>query len=108
MPAGAAPWGPCTSVVADFPYTQQVLDPSNGYEAAAARYMASRSRIGAAEVRAWAESLPRGASVPDLGCGHGVPVTEALLAAGFPCTRRRLPEPGVCLPRAVPRRARGV
>jgi cyclopropane fatty-acyl-phospholipid synthase-like methyltransferase len=63
-------------------YTQQVLDPSNGYEAAAARYMASRSRIGAAEVRGWAQSLPPGASVLDVGCGHGVPITETLLAAG--------------------------
>jgi SAM-dependent methyltransferase len=59
-----------------------VHDPSNGYEAAAARYVASRSHIGAAEVRAWAQSLPRGASVLDLGCGHGVPVTRALLTAG--------------------------
>ena len=57
-------------------------DPSNGYEAAAARYMASRSRAGAAAVRAWAQSLPPGAAVLDLGCGHGVPVTEALVDAG--------------------------
>lgn len=57
-------------------------DPSNGYDARAARFVASRSRIGAAEVRAWAESLPTGASVLDVGCGDGVPVTEALLAAG--------------------------
>lgn len=63
-------------------YTRQVSDLSNGYEAAAAQYMASRSCIGAAEVSAWAQSLPPGASVLDLGCGHGVPVTEALLAAG--------------------------
>jgi cyclopropane fatty-acyl-phospholipid synthase-like methyltransferase len=60
----------------------EVPDPSNGYEEAAAQYMASRSRIGAAEVRAWAQSLPPGAFVLDLGCGHGVPVTEALLTAG--------------------------
>lgn len=57
-------------------------DPSNGYEAAAARFVASRSRIGADEVGAWAGSLPRGASVLDVGCGHGVPITEVLLAAG--------------------------
>jgi SAM-dependent methyltransferase len=63
-------------------YTPQVLDPSNGYEAAAARFMACRSRIGADEVRVWAESLPRHARVLDIGCGHGVPITEVLLAAG--------------------------
>jgi 2-polyprenyl-3-methyl-5-hydroxy-6-metoxy-1,4-benzoquinol methylase len=63
-------------------YTRHVLDPSNGYEAAAARYMAARSRIGADVVRRWALSLPLEAAALDLGCGHGVPVTEALLAAG--------------------------
>lgn len=59
-----------------------VRDTSSGYEAVAARYVASRSRIGEGVVRAWALSLPAGASVLDLGCGHGVPVTEVLLAAG--------------------------
>lgn len=57
-------------------------DPANGYEAAAARFVAVRSRTGAGEVGAWARSLPPGARVLDLGCGHGVPVAEVLLAAG--------------------------
>lgn len=57
-------------------------DASNGYEAAASHFIGARSSIGAAEVRAWARSLPAGACVLDLGCGHGVPVTEALLAEG--------------------------
>ena len=44
--------------------------------------MACRSRIGADEVRAWAQLLPRHARVLDIGCGHGVPITEVLLEAG--------------------------
>jgi 2-polyprenyl-3-methyl-5-hydroxy-6-metoxy-1,4-benzoquinol methylase len=60
-------------------------DPSNGYEAIAGAFMSarSRSRIGAAIVRDWARSLPPGASVLDLGCGHGVPVSAALIDAGL-------------------------
>jgi cyclopropane fatty-acyl-phospholipid synthase-like methyltransferase len=45
--------------------------------------MRHSSRVGVATVRAWAASLPRGASILDLGCGPGVPITEALLEDGF-------------------------
>lgn len=60
-------------------------DPSNGYEAVAAEFMSQRgqSTIGVAAVRAWARSLPPGASILDLGCGHGVPITIALMNDGF-------------------------
>lgn len=60
-------------------------DPSNGYEAAATEFMARRTRsdIGVATVLKWARSLPRGASILDLGCGHGSPIAEAMLADGF-------------------------
>jgi len=34
-------------------------------------------------VRAWARSLPKGAAVIDLGCGPGIPITEALVAEGL-------------------------
>jgi SAM-dependent methyltransferase len=34
-------------------------------------------------VGAWAGSLPAGAAVLDLGCGDGVPVSRALVAAGL-------------------------
>ncbi len=45
--------------------------------------MASRSpTIGVAILRAWAASLPSGATVLDVACGHGVPITELLRAAG--------------------------
>lgn len=58
------------------------LDRSNGWEAIAGRFMARRSGIGSATVRAWCQALPHRASVLDLGCGTGVPVSEALIDAG--------------------------
>jgi 2-polyprenyl-3-methyl-5-hydroxy-6-metoxy-1,4-benzoquinol methylase len=60
-------------------------DLSNGYEDAAAAYMARRRArgIGTANVRAWARSLPPGSVILDLGCGHGVPISRALIEDGF-------------------------
>jgi len=60
-------------------------DPSNGYEAISADFMSARSKsnIGVATVSEWARSLPHGASVLDLGCGNGVPISEAMVDAGF-------------------------
>jgi 2-polyprenyl-3-methyl-5-hydroxy-6-metoxy-1,4-benzoquinol methylase len=60
-------------------------DPSNGYESVSEDFMSIRSRsaIGIAIVRDWAESLPFGGSVLDLGCGHGVPISKALIDEGF-------------------------
>jgi SAM-dependent methyltransferase len=59
-------------------------DKSNGYEQAAASFVSERdSRTGVATVREWSRSLPPGSSILDLGCGHGVPISEALLADGF-------------------------
>lgn len=60
-------------------------DRSNGYEAAAAEFAAARncSSIGVEKVRDWARSLPSGAAVLDLGCGHGVPLSQALIDEGF-------------------------
>lgn len=60
-------------------------DPSNGYEAVASEFVARReqSSIGSATVRIWARSLPSGASILDLGCGHGVPISMALMNDGF-------------------------
>jgi SAM-dependent methyltransferase len=46
--------------------------------------MVSRNaRIGAAEVSDWAKALPAGSSILDLGCGHGVPISQALIEDGF-------------------------
>jgi 2-polyprenyl-3-methyl-5-hydroxy-6-metoxy-1,4-benzoquinol methylase len=60
-------------------------DSSNGYEAVALEFMRRReqSGIGVATVRAWARSLKPGASILDLGCGHGVPISAALMQDGF-------------------------
>lgn len=57
-------------------------DRSNGWEAVASRLIAGRSRIGTATVRTWCRTLPAGASVLDLGCGTGVPVSETLIDEG--------------------------
>lgn len=39
--------------------------------------------IGRATVSAWCRTLPPDASVLDLGCGHGVPVSQTLIEQGF-------------------------
>src|SRR6266446_6012457 len=60
------------------------MDRSNGYEAVAEDFIIRRtgSSAGVATVRTWAKDLPTGAAVLDLGCGHGVPISEALLGQG--------------------------
>lgn len=57
---------------------------SSGYETSASTFLAARetARVGADVVRQWAASLPAGATVVDVGCGGGWPVTEALVDAG--------------------------
>lgn len=62
-----------------------VADRSNGYDALAGEFMAQReqSAIGARTVRDWAKRLTPGGSVLDLGCGHGVPISRALIEAGL-------------------------
>src|ERR1044071_6565306 len=65
-------------------------DGSNGYEGIASIYVSRRGTrpvvgdaIGAATVRAWAQALPPGATVLDLGCGPGEPSTRILQEAGL-------------------------
>ena len=60
-------------------------DPSNGYEAVASEYMRRReqSGIGITTVQTWARSLKSGAAILDLGCGHGLPISAALMDEGF-------------------------
>jgi 2-polyprenyl-3-methyl-5-hydroxy-6-metoxy-1,4-benzoquinol methylase len=61
-----------------------VADRSNGYEAIAEHYTrARRPAIGPKIVRQWAKRLPPGASILDIGCGYGIPISEALLHDGF-------------------------
>ena len=58
-------------------------DFSNGYEAIADEFIAVRSTSGRALVLKWAASLPRNASVIDIGAGSGEPITRALVEAGL-------------------------
>jgi SAM-dependent methyltransferase len=55
---------------------------SNGYEAAAAEFIAARSSVGASTVHQWAATLRPGAHVLELGCGTGAPVATTLTDAG--------------------------
>ena len=58
-------------------------DPSGGWEAIAANFIAGRSDIGSGVVRQWAKSLRPGADVVDIGCGSGVPISLALVREGL-------------------------
>ena len=59
-------------------------DRSNGYEEIAHHFIAARNaRIGPPVVREWGRTLPPGATVLDLGCGHGVPTTQVLVEEGL-------------------------
>jgi cyclopropane fatty-acyl-phospholipid synthase-like methyltransferase len=59
-------------------------ESSNGYEQAADHFMSARNpRIGVAAVRQWSESLAPGSAILDLGCGHGVPISQVLIDEGF-------------------------
>ena len=59
-------------------------DPANGYEEYASAFIAARDpAIGADVVWDWARNLPKGAAILDLGCGTGVPISEALIEDGF-------------------------
>jgi SAM-dependent methyltransferase len=62
-------------------------DKSNGYEEIAAIFISGRGRnhsgVGASVVAEWSQGLPGGATVLDLGCGTGVPISQALISHGF-------------------------
>jgi cyclopropane fatty-acyl-phospholipid synthase-like methyltransferase len=88
-------------------------DPSNGYEAVANGFISGRLRssVGASAVRAWAKTLPKGATVLDLGCGSGVPISQVIVDEGLTvygvdaspsmiaAFRKRFPEAAAeCLP----------
>lgn len=62
-----------------------IPDPSNGWEAVAAQLIQGRrqSRIGERTIRTWSATLSPGASILDLGCGSGVPVSTTLAELGF-------------------------
>lgn len=57
---------------------------SNGYEALASEFIKRRSAsIGVATVRKWAHTVPPGAAILDLGCGHGDLLAVALIDDGY-------------------------
>lgn len=59
-------------------------DKSNGYEEVAKLFMSERDSLtGVSTVRQWSRTLVRGSSILDLGCGHGVPISQALIEDGF-------------------------
>jgi len=66
------------------------MDRSSGYERIAPEFLARRGNahrrdraIGVAETRNWARSLRSGATVVDVGCGPGFPITEVLVQEGL-------------------------
>jgi len=62
-------------------------DKSNGYEEIASIFISGRGRnhsgVGASVVADWSQQLPDRATVLDLGCGNGVPISQALIERGF-------------------------
>jgi 2-polyprenyl-3-methyl-5-hydroxy-6-metoxy-1,4-benzoquinol methylase len=61
-------------------------DASNGYESIAADFIATRtmSMVGTSTVHSWTEHYLRPpASVLDVGCGCGLPITKVLVDAGL-------------------------
>jgi 2-polyprenyl-3-methyl-5-hydroxy-6-metoxy-1,4-benzoquinol methylase len=62
-------------------------DDSNGYDEVASSFISERGRqqsgIGASVVADWSKMLPDGAAVLDLGCGTGIPISQALIERGF-------------------------
>jgi cyclopropane fatty-acyl-phospholipid synthase-like methyltransferase len=62
-----------------------ITDRSGGYERMAREFVRGRGHaaIGAASVREWTHTVRPGGAVLDLGCGHGVPISQVLVDAGF-------------------------
>jgi len=60
------------------------MDLSNGYEKIASEYISARSEfpIGTSLVREWAKSLSPHSKILDIGCGNGIPVTQAAIDSG--------------------------
>ncbi len=63
---------------------RQFVASSRGYDAVAQEFMRQRNAsIGVATVRHWTRELPPDATILDLGCGHGIPISQALIHDGF-------------------------
>jgi 2-polyprenyl-3-methyl-5-hydroxy-6-metoxy-1,4-benzoquinol methylase len=63
------------------------MDKSNGYEGIAPSFIKARGQtingIGTSSVRTWAQTLPQGSTVLDLGCGTGIPISRVLTDEGL-------------------------
>lgn len=54
------------------------------YDSVFERFVSARRReIGVHDVTEWARSLSPGSTILNLGCGDGVPISQALVKAGF-------------------------
>lgn len=60
-----------------------MTDHSNGYNHITDTYISARGNIGLPSIRTWAQTFTPGATILDLGCGHGIPVTSLLLETGL-------------------------
>lgn len=58
-------------------------DPSTGWEVVATTFADVRSGVGADIVTTWSKCLRPGGSIVDIGCGTGIPISEALADEGF-------------------------
>jgi 2-polyprenyl-3-methyl-5-hydroxy-6-metoxy-1,4-benzoquinol methylase len=62
-------------------------DKSSGYEQIAPLFIRGRGQnhlgVGARVVAEWSQLLPDGATILDIGCGTGVPISETLIERGF-------------------------
>lgn len=59
------------------------MDNAKTWDAVASEFAAARSSVGSEIVRQWASGLRPGSEVVDIGCGSGVPISQALIDAGF-------------------------
>ncbi|CUS35216.1 class I SAM-dependent methyltransferase [Candidatus Nitrospira nitrificans] len=62
-----------------------MIDAGRFYEMQALKYLDARdrSRVGVEIVEHWARSLPFGASVIEIACGGGYPITQVLVESGL-------------------------
>ncbi len=62
-----------------------MIDAARFYETHALTYLEDRdrSRVGVEVVQSWVRSLPFGASVVEIACGGGYPITQVLVDSGL-------------------------
>lgn len=58
-------------------------EESRGWDDVAERFIEARSTVGIEIIAGWAQHLPKGCDILDIGCGHGDPVSLLLQSLGF-------------------------